>query len=149
MFSILFILQLIIFLFLILHDLVPLGRFNDVRAVKEYKGIHKTIRDALINGIPYGFLVLVFIYVGHGTYPLWAKIYTLLVYSLYTLGILLSWYIPYFFGASEKRKIAYQKQFHNTITFLPWRNGITVNALHVIYHCLHIIAFISICYWMF
>ena len=55
-------------------------------------------------------------------------------YGLLFVGELTAWWIPYLFHAEPERAVRYQLMFGATHTFLPQRNGIRVNTLHVILH---------------
>lgn len=50
------------------------------------------------------------------------------------MGELQAWWIPYFFRSDPARAARYQTMFGNTHAFLPERNGIRPNTLHIILH---------------
>jgi hypothetical protein len=49
-------------------------------------------------------------------------------------GLLQAWWIPYLFHPEPERAARYEVMFGATHAFLPQRNGIGVNTLHVIFH---------------
>jgi hypothetical protein len=69
-----------------------------------------------------------------GPFPLWLRTWLCITYGLLFLGEFDSWWIPYAFGASPSRVERYQSLFSRTHSFLPSRQGIVPNTLHVILH---------------
>jgi hypothetical protein len=55
-------------------------------------------------------------------------------YSLLFVGELKAWWIPYLFLPEPALAARYQVMFRDTHAFLPERNGIRPNTLHVILH---------------
>jgi hypothetical protein len=49
-------------------------------------------------------------------------------------GLLRAWWIPYLFRPDPKRAARYQIIFDGTHAFLPRRDGIVPNTLHVLFH---------------
>lgn len=130
----LLILQIFHVLFLALHDWVPLGKLNDVKAVRAANPGEKLLVSTLISTTPYAFgLAASFFYAGTG-FPGWLHIYLWVSYTLLFVGELNAWWIPYFFGAKPERASRYQAMFGGTHSFLPARHGILPNTLHVILH---------------
>jgi hypothetical protein len=58
------------------------------------------------------------------------------------MGEIRAWWIPYFFGTTPERVKRYADMFGNTHSFLPERNGIIPNTLHVILHALTFVTLI-------
>jgi hypothetical protein len=50
------------------------------------------------------------------------------------LGLLRAWWIPYLVLPDRERAARYQIIFANTHSFLPRRNGMAPNTLHVLFH---------------
>ncbi len=123
------------FLFLTLHDWLPLGRWNDLAALRS----QRSLRARAIASLSMGLLAGIALYLNwtqspnpsHGT-----RLYTLLLYAFMLAGLLRAWWLPYWFGIglSSKRVDEYKGMFGNTVTWFPVRNGITVNALHTVWH---------------
>ena len=121
--------------FLLLHDWVPLGRLNDIRAQRATDPVRKRVLTTVLSALPYlllfGFSIrdvrlhrlthsLVFwLWVGYG--------------ALFA-GELKAWWIPYFLRPDPERAARYRKLFGETYSFLKERNGIQPNALHVFLH---------------
>jgi hypothetical protein len=121
--------------FLLFHDWVPLGRFNDIRAQRTTDPVRKRVLTTALSALPYlllfGFSIrdvrlhrlshtLIFwLWVGYGT--LFA-------------GELKAWWIPYFLRPDPERAARYRRLFGETHAFLKERNGIQPNTLHVFLH---------------
>ena len=130
----LFALQCFHVLFLALHDWIPLGTFNDVKAVREANPGRKLVAATLINLIPFAIgLAASAVYFGRA-YPAWLIWWLWISYILLFVGELTAWWIPYLFHPEPALSARYQVMFGTTHTFLPERNGIRPNTLHVILH---------------
>jgi len=130
----LFALQCFHVLFLALHDWIPLGTFNDVKAVREANPGRKLVTATLINLIPFAIgLAASAVYLGRA-YPAWLIWWLWISYVLLFFGELTAWWIPYLFRQEPARAARYQVMFGATHAFLPERNGIRPNTLHVILH---------------
>jgi hypothetical protein len=128
------ILQFILLLFMLFHDWIPVPPLNDIPALKA----SSSDAGRSINSIVMG----VFIFI-----PLWSTwnyskigmpfsecMNLVILYSMISIGTLLSWWKPYFFGSSVKHKQQFAK-FKNTHHFLPpRRDHVVPNTLHVILH---------------
>jgi hypothetical protein len=49
-------------------------------------------------------------------------------------GLLRAWWIPYLLVPNPARTARYQVMFAGTHSFLPQRNGIAPDTLHVMFH---------------
>lgn len=134
LFDLLFALQAFHVLFLLLHDWIPLGTLNNIAAVRAENSIGKLLLATLISTsfFLYGFVASIPHL--HGPYPHWLLLYLSISYGLLFIGELQAWWIPYFGRLQPERAARYQVMFAGTHSFLPARNGITVNTLHVILH---------------
>ena len=132
----LFGLQCLHVLFLGFHDWIPLGKLNDVRAVREANAEGKLLLGTLVSLAPFAFGLAASAYYIGGSYPHWLLWYLGVSYLLLFLGELQAWWIPYFFRSDPARAARYQVMFGNTHAFLPARNGIRPNTLHVTLHML-------------
>jgi hypothetical protein len=121
-------------LFLFLHDWVPLGMLNDLKGVSTADPFGKRVAATLITAIPFGIgFVASVIYFGK-PYPNWLFWWLWISYGFLFCGILQAWWIPYFLHPDPEKAARYQVMFGATHAFLPARNGIRVNTLHVIFH---------------
>jgi hypothetical protein len=132
----LFMLQCFHVLFLCFHDWIPLGSLNDVKAVRAANPDSKLLLGTLVSLAPFAFGVVASAYYIGGSYPHWLLWYLGVSYVLLFLGELQAWWIPYFFRPDPARAVRYQVMFGNTHAFLPARNGIRPNTLHVTLHML-------------
>jgi hypothetical protein len=121
-------------LFLWLHDWVPLGRLNDVKAVRSQDTAFRLVVVTLIQSVPFtiGFLFSLS-YFGR-LYPRWLYLWLWISYSVIFVGQIRAWWIPYLFRAEPERAARYQIMFGNTHRFLPTRNGLVPNTAHIMLH---------------
>lgn len=130
----LFVLQIFHVLFLLLHDWIPLGKLNDPKAVRAEVATGKLLAASLISTAPFAFgLVASAVYLGR-PYPEWLLWWLAVSYLFLFIGELQAWWIPYLFVAKPERAARYRAMFGGTHAFLPERNGIRPNTLHVILH---------------
>ena len=132
--------------FLLLHDWIPLGSLNNIAAVRAENSLPKILIGTAISTsfFLYGFIVSLL----HrsGPYPHWLLWYLLISYLLLFYGELQAWWIPYFGRPQPERAARYKVMFANTHAFLPARNGIPLNTLHVILHAATLATLIVIGY---
>jgi hypothetical protein len=142
-------LQLFHVLFLTLHDWIPLGPLNDVKAVRAENPGSKLLIATLISGAPFLIAFVASVHYFGRMYPSWLFWLLWIAYIFLFIGELQAWWVPYFFGAKPERVARYEAMFGRTNSFLPPRNGIRINTLHVILHaatvctliCLALISF--------
>lgn len=127
-------LQALITLFLGLHDWIPLGALNDVKAVRAADSRARLLTVTLVGAVPSAIgLVASLAYFGR-PYPGWLTIWLWATYGLLFLGLLRAWWIPYLWIPDPTRAARYRAMFGATHSFLPERNGIRPNTLHVMFH---------------
>ena len=94
-------LQIFHVLFLSLHDWVPLGNLNDVKAVRAANG--RLVGNTVISVIPYAVgLAGSALYLGR-PYPAWLL---WISYTVLFLGELRAWWIPYLLHPEPARAAA-------------------------------------------
>ncbi len=121
-------------LFLWIHDWVPLGRLNDVRAVRRADPLGRLVWITLLQSVPWT-IGLVFSVRGYGTpYRGWLVWWLWISYVTLFVGQLRAWWVPYLFRPEPARAARYKEMFGNTVTFLPVRNGMVPNAAHILLH---------------
>ena len=127
-------LQVFQVLFLWLHDWLPLGRLNDVAAVRSQGTTLRLVIVTLIQSVPFT-IGLLFSGLHFGQpYPHWLYVWLLVSYSIIFAGQLRAWWRPYLFQAEPERAARYQIMFGNTHHFLPIRNGLVPNTAHIMLH---------------
>lgn len=138
---------IIILLFMIVQDLVPLGALNDIEAISSAESFNEIIVTTLIGTVQI-ILILggVLLFIGK-RYPILVKIWLLAHPSFILLGAIMSWWIPYLFGTGTEEKIErFNNMFGNTHSFLPVMNGMVPNTLHTIFHLVLLICIILTSY---
>jgi hypothetical protein len=120
--------------FLWLHDWIPVGRLNDVVAVRSQNTTTHLVLATLINSVPFTIGLACSLLYFERPYPRWLLYWLWISYGVIFLGELVAWWIPYFFRPEPQRAARYQIMFGNTHSFLPRRNGIAPNIAHVLLH---------------
>lgn len=148
MFIFFIVIQSILLLFMLFHDWLPIPPLNDLETLKSQDSFFYRILGSVVNGlfvlIP---LLLTLIFFHQASIPFFAALLVALFYFVLSLGTIISWWIPYFFGSSENHRKHFNK-FKNTHHLLPKRgDNVIPNTLHIILHlqvwtCLAI----SLCY---
>lgn len=144
------ILQFILLLFMLFHDWISVPPFNNIPALKLVDSNFHRLLGSIINGagvlIP---LLLTIPYYNHSGIPPSTASTIFIFYLILTIGTILSWWVPYFFGSSQKHKKLFSK-FKDTHHFLPARgDNVIPNTLHVVLHlqvwaCLLISAYLLV-----
>lgn len=116
------------------HDLVPLGPFNDTVAVRRADSLGRLVRVTLIQSVPYTVGLVGSMFAWGRSWPGWLPIWLWISYGLLFAGELRAWWWPYLVRRDADRAVRYQALFGRTHAFLPERNGITPNTLHVVLH---------------
>jgi hypothetical protein len=132
--TILVLLQTFHVMFLALHDWIPLGRLNDVAAVRREISPRNLFIATIVQTS--FFAVGLFFSVSYfgRTYPTWLNYWLWISYAMLFVGEIEAWWIPYLVRPYPKRAARYQKIFGNTHSFLPRRNEIVPNTAHVLLH---------------
>jgi hypothetical protein len=121
-------------LFLWIHDWVPLGRLNDVAAVRSQDTTARLIRITLIQSLPYTIgLAFSAFYYGKA-YPAWLDFWLAISYGLLLVGQFRAWWFPYLIRPEPERAKRYRMMFGKTHAFLPLRNGMVPNTAHILLH---------------
>jgi hypothetical protein len=121
-------------LFLWIHDWIPLGRLNDVAAVRSQDTRAHLVVVTLIQSVPFTIGLLYSLLYFRQPYPHWLSNWLWISYGLLFMGQLRAWWIPYLFRAEPERTARYQVMFGNTHSFLPQRNGLVPNTAHILLH---------------
>jgi hypothetical protein len=127
-------LQLFVVLFLLLHDWIPLGRLNNLRAIQSEDSVGRRVFVTLLPGIP-AVLGLYWSAINfRKPYPADVTIFLWVTYGLFLAGMLQAWWIPYLLLPNPRRAERYRTLFRGTHTLLPARNGIAPDTLHCSLH---------------
>ena len=130
----LLVLQAFQVIFLWLHDWLPLGRLNDVVAVRQQDSLPRLMVVTLVQSLP--FTVGLFWSASHFGEPFahWPLRWLWITYGILFAGQLWAWWLPYLFRPDATRAARYQKMFGRTHAFLPPRHGMVPNTAHVLLH---------------
>jgi len=134
-FEILFLaLQGFVVAFLLLHDWIPLGRLNNVAAMRGEDSLAHRVFVTLLGAVPAAAgLYFSARYFGQN-HPHWLAMLLWITYVLFFVGLLRAWWIPYLFVPDQRRAARYQVIFAGTHSFLPRRNGMAPDTLHTALH---------------
>jgi hypothetical protein len=135
-------LQTYVVLFVALHDWVPLGPFNDVRAIRASEPRNRLVAVTVLSTIPFAFGLAESM--AHASrLPGWLMSFLWICYGIAAYGLLRTWWAPYLLFEEPQRAARYQAMHGRTHTFLPLHNGLRPNTLHVTVH-LAIIAMLAV-----
>lgn len=132
--SLFLLLQVMLLLFMTLHDWIHLPPLTDIRAIEKYS----TKRGRLINSSIFFFLVFIPLFLTWyyaPCFPFWVLFSIVNFYGWLSLGTILSWWIPYLFGGYTNNHKQSFVEYEQTHHFLPSiRDHVIPNTLHVILH---------------
>src|SRR5271156_1258137 len=126
-------LECFVVLFVALHNWIPLGSLNDVKAVRSILPTGKLLVTTLINLIPVVIGLACSVFYFRRGFPGWLLWFLWIFYALACYGSLKAWWIPYLFRPDLERAARDRIMYGSTHSFLPERNGIRPNTLHVIF----------------
>ncbi len=134
MLTVLVILQAAQVAFLWLHDWLPLGTLNDIPAVHAADSRARLVAVTIIQSLPFTLCLAFTLAHPAPPTPHWLLWWLWISYGFLFAGELRAWWIPYLFVSDPERANRYQAMFGKTHAFLPARNGIVPNTLHVALH---------------
>ena len=126
--------QLAQVLILWLHDWFPVPPLNDIGAVRQADSISRLVRVTIIQSAPYTIGLIGSVLAWGRSWPEWLGPWLWISYGLLFAGELRAWWIPYLVKAEPNRAARYRAMFGRTHAFLPERNGVRPNTLHVALH---------------
>jgi hypothetical protein len=115
---------------------VPLGSFNNLAALHVVDSTGKLALTTAVSTLPFAVVLAAsahFISVEYARWLLW-RLWR--AYIACAVGILRAWWIPYLGTPDPKRIERYRIRFAGTHGFLPVRNGVRPDMLHVAFHSL-------------
>jgi hypothetical protein len=127
-------LQTLVVAFLLFHDWIPLGRFNNLAAIRGQDTLPRRVFVTLLPAVPAA--IGLFFGARHfrRPYPDSLEMLLWITYGVLIVGILRAWWIPYLVLPDAERAARYQIIFAGTYSFLPRRNGIAPDTLHTLFH---------------
>jgi hypothetical protein len=137
--------QAIVVLFIALHDWVPLGKLSNPAGIRATDTRRRLLLVTVLSALPYaiGFAASA----GYATtgFPMWLMYWLWISYLAGLYGMLRAWWVPYLLIKDPVRVARYQERFAITHAFLPTRNGIRPDTLHVGFHIVFLVALILLC----
>lgn len=130
----LIVLQVLQVAFLWVHDWLPLGSLNDVRAVRAADSFGRLVLVTLIQSLPFTVILLLCIVYAGRAYPQGLVTALWVAYIALFVGQLRAWWVPYLLRPEPARATRYGAMFGNTHSFLPVRNGLVPNTAHIFLH---------------
>jgi hypothetical protein len=132
--AVLLVLQALQVVFLWIHDWIPLGRLNDVVAVRSQDTLGRLVTVTIIQSLPWTVGLYFSAVYFEISYPRWLHSWLWISYSVLLVGQIRAWWVPYLFRADPQRAARYRIMFGNTHAFLPVRNGLVPNTAHIMLH---------------
>jgi hypothetical protein len=93
----------------------------------------KLLVTTLINFTPFAIGLAATAFYFGGVYPGWVFWWLWITYGLACWGSFTAWWMPYLLRPDPKRVARYRTMYADTHAFLPERNGIRPNTLHVLF----------------
>lgn len=134
MMGLLIILQAVQCAILWLHDWVQIGTLTDIAAIRRQDTRGQVIRITLIQSVPYTIGLAASIDFARTGHPDWVWRWLWISYGILFAGELRAWWWPYLIQEEPERAARYRLMFGRTHAFLPPRNGMVPNTLHVALH---------------
>ena len=123
-----------------LHDLVDIPGWTHVGQVQSVVGRRRLWLATLVNAIFPGVAASLAIRFWNKPIPAWVSDYWIIYCAVTVVLAVAMWYVPYLFGATEKRKREYSQMYAGTRQALPPRgDNPRPNLLHVCFHVLFVI----------
>jgi hypothetical protein len=137
--------QLFVVLFIALHDWLPLGRLNNLAGIRAVDTTRHLVVVTVLSTLPFAIGLAASVYYARTGFPMWVMVWLWISYGTGAYGMLRAWWIPYLLIRDPVRAARYQQRFANTHAFLPARNGIRPDTLHVCFHVVLVVLIILLC----
>lgn len=126
--------QTYLVLFIALHDWLPLGKFNNLAGIRTVDTVGKRVLTTILSTLPFAIGLVASVRHASTGFPMWLMVWLWISYLGGVYGMLRAWWIPYLLISDPTRAARYQTRFSGTHAFLPMRNGIRPDTLHVTFH---------------
>lgn len=134
--------QFVIVLFIALHDWIPLGKLNNLAKIRAVDTTRKLLVVTVLSTLPFAIGFAASVYYADTHFPMWLMWWLWISYGFGFYGMLRAWWVPYLLAADPVRAARYQERFAHTHAFLPTRNGIRPDTLHVCFHAVFVVLLI-------
>ena len=129
-------------LFIALHDWIPLGALNNLAGVRTVDTAGKRVAVTALSTLPYAIGFAASAYYASTGFPMWLMWWLRISYGAGLYGMLRAWWVPYLLVPDPVRAVRSQMRFAQTHAFLPMRNGIRPDTLHVCSHAIYVVTLI-------
>jgi hypothetical protein len=136
--------QICVVLFIALHDWIPLGRLNNLAGIRSVDSLAKRVVVTVLSTLPFAVGLAGSLYYANGVFPGWLRYLLWISYGVGLYGMLRAWWIPYLLIKDPARVARYQTRFAQTHAFLPMRNGMRPDTLHVCFHLVLVLLVVSL-----
>lgn len=137
--------QLYVVLFIALHDWLPLGSLNNLAGIRAVDTRMQLLRTTVLSALPFVVGLAGSIYYSATHFPPWLMWVLWIAYGMALYGVLRAWYLPYLVYSDPVRAARYRERFADTHAFLPMRNGIRPDTLHVTFHAVLLVLIVLLC----
>jgi predicted outer membrane lipoprotein len=128
--------EVMVVTFLALHDWLPLGKLNNMVGLRAVDSTGKLALSTVLSTLPFAAVLVASVLFASSHYPNWLLWWLWGTYLACAYGILRAWWIPYLCAPEPDRAQRYLIRFAGTHGFLPVRNGMRPDTLHVAFHSL-------------
>jgi len=126
--------QFLVVLFIALHDWIPLGKLSNLAGIRSVDTTGRLLYVTTLSTLPFAIGLAASLHFAPTGFPMWLMWWLWISYGMALYGILKAWWVPYLLAADPVRAARYQERFAHTHSFLPVRNGIRPDTLHVCFH---------------
>lgn len=137
--------QTYVVLFIALHDWLPLGSLNNLAGIRAVDTRMQLLQTTVLSALPFVVGLAGSIYYSATHFPPWLMWVLWITYGMALYGVLRAWYLPYLVYSDPVRAARYRERFANTHAFLPMRNDIRPDTLHVTFHAVLAVLIVLLC----
>jgi hypothetical protein len=134
--------QFLVVLFIALHDWIPLGRLNNLAGIRSVDTTRRLFLVTALSTLPFAIGFAASVHYASSGFPMWLMWWLWISYGVGLYGMLKAWWVPYLLVADPVRAARYRERFAHTHSFLPTRNGIRPDTLHVCFHAVVVVLLI-------
>lgn len=131
--------QLYVTLFIALHDWLPLGRLNNLQGIRAADSLGRRVLVTAYSTLPFAIGCIASLHFAGSRDPHWLRWLLWCSYGAGLAGILKAWWLPYLVRPDPARAERYRVRFAGNHAFLPARNGIRPDTLHVSFHAVFLV----------
>ncbi len=130
------------FIVVVCHDWLDIPGWTHGSQVQQIIGRQKLLWATAINAIFPGVAVAFAFWFEGKPHPQFVGTYWTIYCGVTVFSVISMWYVPYFFGADEKKKLEYSRMYAGTRHIFPARgDNPRPNLLHVGFHVLFVVNF--------